>query len=338
MAVQTQDIVDSRVGKEDQSPFRKWLLLNRRAITSIGFLLVLVLVFAIADPEQFTDFRTYRAIMISLPVSIFLVVPLTFVVTSGEIDLAFPGTLGLSSYFFAFLVEGGTDPIIGLLVAVLVGLLIGAINGALVVYFNLSSLIATLGMGFLLRGIINIRVEGFSIAMPDLRKTVFADVLTGSTFLDIPNQMLWAIVFVIVGWFLFNRHTFGARVHCVGDNPDSATEMGINVKQVRMAAFAFVGVGAALAGVFSVMINYVWWPTQGEGLLLPVLAGIFVGGTPSWGGIGTVVGGAFGAAIVAIIEPGIIAVGLTGFYTRFFYGLTIILSLIGHRFNGRRHR
>jgi simple sugar transport system permease protein len=65
---------------------------------------------------------------------------------------------------------------------------------------------------------------------------------------------------------------------------------------------------------------------------------VFVGGTPSWGGVGTVVGGAIGGGIVSFIETGVIASGLTGYYTQFFYGLIIILSLIGHRFSGKRHR
>jgi simple sugar transport system permease protein len=150
--------------------------------------------------------------------------------------------------------------------------------------------------------------------------------------------MYWAIAFIIIGWFLYNRHVFGAHVHCVGDNPDSSAEMGINVKRTRVMLFLFVGVGAALAGVCSVLINFVWWPTTGDGFLLPGLAGIFVGGTPSWGGVGTLVGGAIGATIVSVIETGVIAAGLTGFFTQFFYGLVIILSLIGHRFNGRRYR
>ena len=61
-------------------------------------------------------------------------------------------------------------------------------------------------------------------------------------------------------------------------------------------------------------------------------------GTPTWGGIGTVLGGVFGVSIVSFIETGVIAAGLTGFFTQFFYGLIIILSLIGHRLNGERVR
>jgi simple sugar transport system permease protein len=45
-----------------------------------------------------------------------------------------------------------------------------------------------------------------------------------------------------------------------------------------------------------------------------------------------------GVFIIAFIETGIIAAGLTGYVTQFFNGLVIIVSLIGHRFNGPRYR
>ena len=66
-----------------------------------------------------------------------------------------------------------------------------------------------------------------------------------------------------------------------------------------------MGIGAALAGVFSTMINFTWWPTSGDGYLLPVIASVFVGGTPPWGGIGTVLGGAIGALTVSFIQTGV---------------------------------
>ena len=42
----------------------------------------------------------------------------------------------------------------------------------------------------------------------------------------------------------------------VGDNPDSAAQMGIDVKRIRIATYMYMGLGAALAGVFSTMINF----------------------------------------------------------------------------------
>lgn len=345
-------VVDQRKGRDEFHPAVKWIITNRRVLTSAMFLIVMLVAFTAANPNVFTKFNTYRSVMITLPVSIFIIVPLVFTVTAGEIDLAFPAIVGMSSFAFVKVVQFGTEQatllgtepaygtyaMLGVIVALLVGVILGYLNGMLVVHIGLSALVATLGMNFLLRGLINIMTEGFSITVTGLRGTPFQTILTGDPFFGIPNQMLWAIAFVIAGTFIYNFHIFGVRVHCVGDHPGSAQEMGINVKRIRIMVFVFNGFGAALAGIFSVMINFVWWPTTGDGLLLPVLAGIFVGGTPTWGGIGTVIGGAIGAAIIAFIETGVIAAGLTGFYTQFFYGLIIIMSLIGHRFNGARAR
>ena len=332
-----------QIAREEASALVKWLRGNRRAVTSTLFLIVMLIGFTAANPDVFSQFKTYRSVMIALPVSIFLVVPLVFVVTAGEIDLSFPSVVGLASYAFASIVDQGGDPLLGIAAALVAGAVLGWLNAVLVVRIGLSALVATLGMNFFLRGLINILVEGFSIAIPEIRGSFIHTLMTDDPLkivgnLGIPNQMLWALAFTALGVFLYNRHSFGVRVHCVGDNPESAAEMGIDVNRTRTLVFVFTGIGAALAGIFSVMINFVWWPTTGDGLLLPVLAGLFVGGTPTWGGIGTVFGGAIGTSIVAFIETGVIAAGLTGFFTQFFYGLIIILSLVFQRFNGGRVR
>ena len=219
----------------------------------------------------------------------------------------------------------------------MIGIALGAFIGLVVVYAGLSSLVATLGLNYLLRGAILIATNGKSIALVNIKETLLYKVLAGS-FFGLPAQMLWAALFVVVSALLYNRHQFGVRVKCVGDNPDSAAQMGINTKRIRVYTFVFMGFGAALAGIISTMINFTWWPTTGDAYLLPSLAAVFVGGTPTWGGIGTIVGGAFGALIVSFIQVGIVSAGLDGFYVQFFYGLIIILSLIGHRWNQVRYR
>jgi ribose/xylose/arabinose/galactoside ABC-type transport system permease subunit len=190
----------------------------------------------------------------------------------------------------------------------------------------------------MLRGIIQIINQGKNKSFPPEFKESLAYNISSGELLGIPVQMFWALGFVIFAIYLFNRHRFGAQVKIVGDNPDSARAMAINVDWVRVNTFIFMGLGAALAAIFSTMINFTWFTTSGEGYLLPVLASVFVGGTPTWGGIGTVAGGAIGALTVQFIETGIVAVGGTGFYIRFFEGLIIILSLIGHRWNQARYR
>jgi ribose/xylose/arabinose/galactoside ABC-type transport system permease subunit len=315
----------------------RFVVKNRAALGTLGVFVVMMLIFLLANPRVFSDWNIYRSVLTTLPVMLFLVTPLVFVVTSGEIDLSFPATMGMAAWAFALAVQGGVHPMFAIVIAVVAGMLIGLFVGSLVVFLKLSSLVATLGLNFMLRGVIQIANEGKSIALVELGQSWVHAAFSGQVY-GIPVQMFWAIGFVVFGILLFNRHRFGAQVRIVGDNPDSARQMGIDVDWVRVKTFIFVGVGASLAGVFSTMINFTWWPTAGDGYLLPVLASVFVGGTPTWGGIGTVAGGGVGALIVSFIQTGVVAAGLTGFYVQFFNGLIIILSLIGHRWNQTRYR
>jgi ribose/xylose/arabinose/galactoside ABC-type transport system permease subunit len=316
---------------------REFAYTNRLWIGTLSFFLVLLSIFIFINPSVFLNLPIYKSLMLTVPIAIFLVVPAVFVVTAGEIDLSFPSVMGMSAWAFAATIQSGYDPFIGVIVCCAVGLSLGVSVGALVVYGNLSSLVASLGMNFLLRGLIMIITDGRSIAVPEVRGTLAHTIIAGR-FFDLPMQMFWAVAFVVFCAFLFNRHRFGAHVHHVGDNPQSAAQMGINVQRVRVAVFAFMGLGGALAGIVSIMINFTWWPTTGEGFLLVALAALFVGGTPAWGGIGTVVGAAIGALIVSFMETGVVAAGMDGFFVQFFSGLIIILALIGHRFHGGRIR
>jgi simple sugar transport system permease protein len=310
---------------------------NRRPLSALVFFIVLIACFTGANPRLFTNPQIYNAVFVSLPISIILVVPLVFIVTAGEIDLSFPSVVGMCAWAFAAGTRANWNPFLCMAAALLVGVLSGLVNGLLVTRVRLSSLVATLGMNFLLRGMIHIGNQGYGISVTQLRDTPFSNFFIGDIN-GFPVQMIWGILFAAIGWLLFSRHRFGAQIAVIGDNQDSAKEMGINVERMKTMAYVYMGIAAAVAGVFSTLINSTFYPTTGDGYLLSVLAAVFVGGTPTWGGVGTVVGGVIGAFIVGFIETGIISSGLTGYYTQFFYGLIIILSLISHRFNQGRSR
>ncbi len=310
---------------------------NRRALSALVFFVLLIAIFVIANPPLFLNSQIYKAVFVSLPISITLVVPLVFIVTAGEIDLSFPSVVGICAWAFAAGIRANLPPMLCVLAALVVGAAAGLINGFLITRVRLSSLVATLGMNFLLRGLIYIGLQGYGITVSQLRDTPFFNFFVGDLS-GFPVQMIWGILFAAVGWLLFSRHRFGAQVAVVGDNQDSAREMGINVDRVKTTTFVYMGLAAAMAGLFSTLINATFYPTTGDGLLLPVLAAVYVGGTPTWGGVGTVVGGVIGAFSVGFIQTGIIGSGLTGYFTQFFNGLIIILSLISHRFNQGRFR
>jgi ribose/xylose/arabinose/galactoside ABC-type transport system permease subunit len=316
-----------------------WRLASKygRALSAFGFFVVMIVAFSIANPSVLLNPALWAAVFVSLPMSIILAVALVFVIAAGEIDLSFGAVVGMAGWAFALVIQAGGSPILGLLAAIGAGAACGLFNGLLVTRVRISSLVATLGMNFLLRGLINIGNQGFGIPLTSALGTPFQQALTGKAF-GVPVQMFWGIAFAIVAWFIFNRHQFGVHVRCVGDNPGSAREMGIDVPRVKTLTFIYVGLAAAFVGVLNGLVNMTFYPTAGDGYLLSVLSAVFVGGTPTWGGVGTITGAVIGASVVGWIETGVIAVGLTGFYTQFFYGLIIVLSLISHRFNRSKFR
>lgn len=303
---------------------------NMLPFRAAAFFIIMMAIFIIGRPDVFLSWRIYTAVFVSLPLIVFMTIPLVFIISSGEIDLSFPSVFGMSAWAFAASVDVGLSPVIGLIAALLTGMACGIINGLLVTKVGLSSLITTLGMNFLLRGIIHVGRGGHGITVTQLAGTPFRNGLVGRLG-EFPIQMIWGLLFTFVGWWLYSRHRFGAHIRFVGDNQDSSREMGIRVEQVKTGAYVYVGIGAALAGVFSVLVLNTFFPTAGQGYLLPVLASVFIGGTPTWGGVGTIMGGFIGALVIAFVETGIIAIGFTGFWTQVFYGLAVILSLIMHR-------
>jgi len=311
---------------------------NRRPISALAVLAVLLIAFTIANPKVFLNAQLYTAVFTSLPLSIILAVPLVFVIAAGEIDLAFPSVVGVAAWACALVIQAGGNHALAALAALLVGALAGLLNGLLVTRAKLSSLVSTLGMNFFLRGLINLGTRGEGIPLTaQLSDAPFRFIFAGELG-PIPAQMFWAIAFAVIGILLFSYHKFGAQVCCVGDNQESAREMGISVEGVRTLTYVYVGLAAGLVGILSNALNLIFWPNTGDGFLLSTLAAVFVGGTPTWGGVGTVTGAVIGTFTVGFVTTGIIAAGLTGFWTQFFYGLVIILSLLGHRFNQPRYR
>ena len=149
-------------------------------------------------------------------------------------------------------------------------------------------------------------------------------------------QFFWLLLVAAAVWILLNRHKFGAAVYVIGDNVQTAELQGIKTGRVRMILFVLVGVAASFAGILSSLFIVSFFPSVGEGQLLPALAAVFVGGTSVFGGKGTILGTVLGAFMIGTISAGIVAVGLTGFYTQLIYGAVIVVSVSIHAVVQRR--
>ena len=60
------------------------------------------------------------------------------------------------------------------------------------------------------------------------------------------------------------------------------------------------------------------------------MAAVFIGGTSIFGGKATIVGSFVGAYIIGMIEAGLVATGMQGFWVRAVVGLVFLAAVIFH--------
>jgi simple sugar transport system permease protein len=324
----------------------------------IVFLLLLVLFMYLA-PEVFLRPFQYTTFLSTLPPVVLLAVGLTFIIGAGEIDLCFPAILGFSGFVFAVVFKEGPDwvgtvfqakegsflasPLAtdlirwgGVILALLSGLLVGLVNGVLVAKIGIPSFIATLGTQFFWYGMATVLSGGKSYALRGAEESSVWAVLVGRPFASssidwvtqLPIQSLWTTIIVVAMWFILNRHRFGEHTLFIGDSNDVSRVLGINVDREKIKLFTLMGGLAAVAAIFLTLENKNYFGNQGQGYLLIAIASVLIGGTSIFGGRATIVGTVFGCFIIAMVEPGLVATGLTGAWVNTVRGLIFLVSII----------
>jgi simple sugar transport system permease protein len=296
----------------------------------IAIVIVAILVFVIfivGNPKVFTRFDIYYSFMSTIPFVGILALSLTFVVVLGEMDLSFPSVLAFASWVFGTVFTTTGSIFVGGLAALATGIVAGYLNSLIIVRIGVPSLVGTIGAMFFWRGMVNVAAQGKGISFVDARGTLFYNALVGRVGDAVPGQMIWMIGLAVLFWFILNRHVYGSHLLFVGDNPASSKMMGINVNRVKTIAFVQVGFFAAFVGIISTLEVTYFWPSQGQGYMLPALAAVFVGGTSVFGGKGTILGSLLGAIIIGSLEAGIISLGLSGFWIQLIFGVFILASV-----------
>ena len=301
---------------------------------SIIFLTLWLIFFSI-NPSGFSNPYTYTAMLSVAPFTIIPALSLTYVIILGEIDMSFSSVMALGALVLTLTWKTFGPTPLGLILAILTGLFAGLFNGILITKFQIPSLIATIGTMFLWRGVVLVVTQGYGMSLGEYRGLPIYEILVGRIGI-LPVQMIWTVVIALVLWIILNFHKFGAYVYYTGDNRAAAKMLGIDTDKVIVSVFVIHGAIVAFAGVLATLEMATFWPALGEIYLLKSIASVIVGGTPVTGGIGTIFGTVVGGLILELIETGILASGVTGFWIRLVHGLVIIIALIAQMFIRRR--
>ena len=307
---------------------RKWFL-QVEGLPIVAVLLILVLAFMISAPEVFLGYRIYMSFLATVPPLLVLAVALTLVIAAGEIDLSFPSVIALSGWVLGYFIHDLGLPWIGFVLALVSGALVGYVNGILIARVGIPSIIATLATQFLWGGLTTVLSQGLSYSLGDVDQLLLWRLLVGRIG-PFPVQALWALAVAAMLWLVLNRRRFGEHLLFIGDNARVAEVVGVNVRREKIRMFVLMGVMAAFASVLLTLENKNFFNTQGGGYLLEVMAAVFIGGTSVFGGKASVVGSVAGSFIIGMVEAGLVATGLQGFWVRAVVGIVFLAAVVGH--------
>jgi simple sugar transport system permease protein len=306
-------------------------ILRIEGLPITAVLLVLVALFMLVAPEVFLSYRIYMSFLANVPPLLVLAAGLTLLIAAGEIDLSFPSVVALSGWVLAYCIHELQAPWLGLILALAAGTFVGFLNGVLVARLGIPSIIATVATQFLWGGLTTVFSRGLSYSLDDIEELslwkLFADRIG-----PLPVQSLWALGLAICLWFVLNRRRFGEHLLFIGDNAKVAELVGVNTERERTRAFALMGFLGAFASVLLTLENKNFFNTQGGGYLLEVMAAVFIGGTSVFGGSASMVGTVAGSFIIVMVEAGIVATGLQGFWVRAVVGVVFLAAVIGQLF------
>lgn len=305
-----------------------------------GLLLATMAAATISNPTFLTG-SNILDMLVKVAPAIIVGVMMTLVILAREIDISVGSLMGLCAAVLG--VTSSSDrlhlpPVVSMAIVLGVGLVGGLMNGLLVAKAKVPSIIVTLGMLTVFRGITEQLMAGKWIENlpPAIRE------LGTGKLLGVPHAVSMALVAVGLGLWITKRTRFGLQVYAVGSSPEAATMRGVPSDRVRIALFALTGLAAAIATLFSASQLQVIESGFGAGFELVVIAAVVVGGTSIRGGEGSILGTLLGATLLGTISTVLIFLRLgdsVTYWERAIQGLLILLAVVGdHFWRARRCR
>lgn len=289
--------------------------------------IVFILIFA-ATNRNFLSVTNILNLMRNMPDLGIVTIGMTMLIISGEFDLSVGAIFGLAPFFMVYTITKlGFPQGIGLLFAIIAGAIFGLINGFIVTKIRVPSLIATLGMLKVYRGILLLLTNGKPM---EFSKDLLINKILTKDFNGFPIQFFWFIFFAIVMYFLLENHKFGNWTCVTGGNKQAAISLGIPVNLVKDLNFMIVGMLSAFAGSIQVSRLHSVTPIAGNGMELSAIAAVVIGGTLLLGGSGTIVGAVMGIIIIFSVENILILAGAPSFWFQLFVGFIIIIVVAFH--------
>jgi len=294
----------------------------------------IALIFALIRPDVFLQWSTVSLILGSQTVLVVLALALMIPLVAGDFDLSVAANMTLGSMVFAIMMQWvGVSMPVALLVVLAVAIVVGLVNALFIIWFNVNSLIVTLGTGTFLGGVI-LWISNSQTISGVARPLV--NFLIVQRLFGIPLVFFGGLILCLAIWYVLNRTGLGLRILFTGRSREVARLTGINVGMIRLGCLLASAIGSALAGVIYVGTSGAADPTSGLSLLLPAFAAVFLGSTVFTPGRFNALGTMAAVYFLTTGITGLTMLGVQTYVQSLFYGGALVIAVTLSQLAARR--
>jgi ribose transport system permease protein/inositol transport system permease protein len=316
------------------------------------FLLLLVVTFAILEPNFLNPLNLLNVLR-QVAIAGLVAIGMTFVILTAGIDLSVGALLALAGMVAAYVAKGGladrfaigegvdagNPAYLALLAALAVGMAGGAAQGFTITRLSVPPFVVTLGGLTIFRGLTLLLSGGGPISGFGPDYTWWGQGKVDLLFVSgVPVPAIVFVVAAIVAHLVLRYTRFGLHVYATGANRVAAGLNGVPTRRIIFLVYVIVGVMCGLAAfLLSARLSSAE-AVAGLGLELTVIAGVVIGGTSLFGGVGGIGGTVVGVLMIGVLTNGLVLLNVPSFVQEIVIGLVLIAAVAFDRFATRSHR
>lgn len=308
--------------------------LDKPELAGVVLLALLVVLFEITSNGFFLSFENLRGILGLMPEMALVAIGVSILMIAGEFDISVGSVFALAPMVMAVAMVAGSPFTLSALLGLGAAAAVGFLNGFITLRFAIPSFITTLGMLFVARSATVVISGGFPPVLPaDIPSWIFTYYVG-----LIRLSMFWFAAIAVLLAAILSLTNFGNWIKSTGGHIEAAAAMGINTDAVKMTCFMLSSALAGFAGIIQVLRLGSPLPSLGEGLELQAIAAAVIGGASLYGGVGTVLGAVVGAALIRVIDNGLVLSHVDANWFKFAIGSLLILAVVANAWLRRASR
>jgi ribose transport system ATP-binding protein len=285
-------------------------------------LLLLVSVYTATQSRYFLTERNLGNLAIEVVPLALVAIGQMAVILLGGVDLSVGPAMSLTTTLASYAIVNNHAEVAGVILCLVAGLSIGALNGFLILSLRIPDLISTLATYSLVLGLA-------LIVRPSPGGNVsetFSDLITMRVgWLPVAGAVV--LLISVLGELCLVRSKIGVRLYATGSRPEAAFVAGTPVGRVRLLAYLFSGLMAAVAGLVIAARIGSGDPQAGAQFTLSSIAAVVVGGTSVFGGRGTMVGTFLGAILLVLLQDALNQLHVTAYYQYIWTGALLLVAV-----------